>query len=43
MSEKSGNNINVESGGFWIAFAILAVFFYGDPDLHDVIIKWLSK
>jgi hypothetical protein len=29
--------------GIAIAVAILCVFFYGEPDLHDAIIAWLGR
>jgi len=29
--------------GFWIWFTTAVIFFHGDPDLHDALIKWLMK
>ena len=29
--------------GFWMFVAIMVVLFYGDPDLHDMLIAWFAK
>ena len=34
----SDGNINVTGGGSgWIAIALLIIYFFGDPDMHDLI------
>lgn len=27
--------------GFWLAIALLVIFFHGEPDIHDAIIAYL--
>ncbi len=39
MSKK----INIDMGVEWIAIALLIIFFYGDPDLSDALIKFLME
>lgn len=42
MSDKSQVNVDV-GGSYWLALALLIIFFHGDPDLLDALIKWLMK
>ncbi len=30
-------NVEVSTGGGWVALALLIIYFYGDPDLHDLV------
>lgn len=35
--------VEVEVNLFWLAAVLWAVFFWGDPDLHDALIHWLMQ
>lgn len=37
------NEANVSADGFWIAAAIMLVAFYGEPDLVDAVIYYLTE
>ena len=39
----SDSKIELDGGGGWVALAILIVYFWGDPDLHDALIGWLMR
>jgi uncharacterized membrane protein len=44
MSEKSDEKVKVEvsTGAGWLSIALLVIAFYGDPDLVDALIRYLS-
>jgi len=29
---------NISMGGGWIALALLIIYFWGEPDLHDLVV-----
>ena len=37
------NKVNVSTGGYAVAVAMLFIAFYGDPDLIDAIIQYLNQ
>lgn len=44
MSDKENKmKIDVSNENGWVAFALLVIFFYGDPDIADAIIHFLMK
>lgn len=45
MSEKEKKQVNspIVASGFWIGFALLFIFFWGEPDIHDLLIAFLEK
>ena len=36
------NNVHVDGGGAWVAFALVLIAFYGEPDLVDALIAFLQ-
>ncbi|MGB1153423.1 MAG: hypothetical protein ACPG4F_04575 [Paracoccaceae bacterium] len=45
MSEKEKRQFSspVVASGFWVGFALLMIFFWGEPDLRDVLIAFLQE
>ena len=31
-------DVDVSMGGGWIALALLIIYFWGEPDLHDLVV-----
>lgn len=39
--QRGGRRVSGEAG-FWIAVALLAIMFWGEPDLHDTLLHALE-
>jgi hypothetical protein len=41
----SDRKITINFGAFWwvMFWLVLIVLFWGDPDLHDALVKWAMK
>jgi len=41
--ERKNYSAPVVASGFWVGFALLMIFFWGEPDLKDALIDFLMR
>ncbi len=41
--DRKNYSAPVVASGFWVGFALLMIFFWGEPDLKDALIDFLMR